>query len=296
MAQLNSFLSYEENVQLAGLLRDSNSFDEDAEYFLDHSMAEVTAKLENQFFDESDDRDCYLEINAGAGGTESQEWVTILLRMYSRFCVQQGLTVDLVSSREGDLNLLKSATIKVCGNFATGWLRTEAGIHRLVRNSPYDSAGRRHTSFASVLILPVIPESAAIVIRPEDIRIDTYRSGGAGGQNVNKVSSAVRITHNLSGIVTQSQSERSQHQNKQIAMDMLISKLAAAAEAKIKSETQELIDSQDTASFGHQIRSYILNPFQNVKDARTKVECSDSKRVLDGDIKQFIIAALAAGE
>jgi peptide chain release factor 2 len=297
LSVIENFNAIEEEILFMAELHSCKLLDESAEHNLDGAISKITSALDSRHFSEEDDSNCFVEIHSGAGGTEAQDWVTILLRMYARFCESLGLSVELVSSKDGDRNtVLKNAILKVSGPMATGWLKTETGVHRLIRNSPFDSANRRHTSFASVSVYPEVKDRAEITVQPKDIRVDTYRSGGAGGQNVNKVSSAVRITHLESGIVTQSQSERSQHQNKQIAMEMLISKLHARQAAVQQTEAQKVLDEQADVSFGHQIRSYVLSPFQMIKDNRTGVETSNSRRVLDGDIKEFILAALKLEE
>ena len=249
--------------------------------------------LEKFFTQPTDGNNCFLEIHAGSGGTEAQDWTSILLRMYSRFAEAKGFKVDLISTKDGDVAGLKNAILKVSGKNASGWLRTEAGIHRLVRISPFDSADRRHTSFAAVTVMPEINNDFQIEILDKDLRIDTFRASGSGGQNVNKVNSAVRITHIPTGIVVQSQSERSQHQNKEYCYGMLKAKLYAAKIAEQTKALEKQMDELPDNSWGNQIRSYVLHPYQMIKDLRTDIQTSDSKGVLDGDLEQFILPALA---
>ncbi|MGB0928504.1 MAG: peptide chain release factor 2 [Pikeienuella sp.] len=241
---------------------------------------------------EADSNDTFLEINAGAGGTESCDWASMLARMYVRWAEQHGYKVELMSTTAGEEAGIKSATYQIRGENAFGWLKTESGVHRLVRISPYDSNARRHTSFSSVWVYPVVDDSIEIEISPNDIRIDTYRSSGAGGQHVNTTDSAVRITHAPTGIVVQS-SEKSQHQNREIAMKALKSRLY---DLEMKKRTQAIQDAHDAKGeigWGNQIRSYVLQPYQMVKDLRTGVETSDSQGVLDGKLDEFMGAALA---
>lgn len=241
---------------------------------------------------EADGNDTYLEINAGAGGTESCDWAQMLARMYVRWAEKRGYKVELTAQSAGEEAGIKSATYLVRGDNAHGWLKSESGVHRLVRISPYDSAARRHTSFSSVWVYPVVDDSIEIDIQPNDIRIDTYRSSGAGGQHVNTTDSAVRITHIPTGIVVTS-SEKSQHQNRDIAMKALKSRLY---DLEMKKRTQAIQDAHDAKGeigWGNQIRSYVLQPYQMVKDLRTSVETSDTQGVLDGDLDAFMAAALA---
>jgi len=243
---------------------------------------------------EADSSDAYLQVNAGAGGTEAQDWADMILRMYLRWCGQRGFKASILEQSDGEEAGIKSVTVKVEGHQAYGWLKTEVGVHRLVRISPFDSNAKRHTSFASVSVSPVVDDNIDIQIEDKDIRVDTYRSSGAGGQHVNTTDSAVRMTHIPTGIVAAVQSERSQHQNRANALLLLKAKLyekelqdreeAAAAEHGEKTDI----------GWGHQIRSYVLHPYQMIKDLRTSVETSDSSGVLDGDIDQFLEAALAS--
>ncbi|MBB4284473.1 peptide chain release factor 2 [Roseospira goensis] len=251
-------------------------------------------ELESLLSGEADSNDCYLEINAGAGGTEAQDWARMMQRMYVRWCEAHGYTVDYLEESEGEEAGIKSCTLQVKGPNAYGWLKTESGVHRLVRISPFDSSARRHTSFASVWVYPVIDDSIEIDIQDKDCRIDTYRASGAGGQHVNRTDSAVRITHIPSGIVVQCQSQRSQHQNRAFAWDMLRARLYEAELQRREAEAQALADSKTDIGWGHQIRSYVLQPYQMVKDLRTNLETSDTQGVLDGDLDRFMAAALAA--
>jgi peptide chain release factor 2 len=242
---------------------------------------------------EADGNDTYLEIHAGAGGTESQDWAEMLFRMYGRWAERRGFKVETVEYQAGDQAGIKSATLLIKGENAYGYAKTESGVHRLVRISPYDSAAKRHTSFSSVWVYPVIDDDIEIEINPADLKIDTYRASGAGGQHVNTTDSAVRITHQPTGIVVASQNDRSQHKNRATAMNMLKARLfereMAEREAAASGEYQE----KSEIGWGHQIRSYVLQPYQMVKDLRTGVTSSSPDRVLDGDIDQYISAALA---
>ncbi len=251
-------------------------------------------ELESLLSGEADSNDCYLEVHAGAGGTEAQDWAQMMLRMYVRWSEAHGYKVEYLEESEGEEAGIKSVTIKVAGHNAYGWLKTESGVHRLVRISPYDSSARRHTSFSSVWVYPVIDDTIEIEIDEKDCRVDTYRSSGAGGQHVNKTDSAVRITHNPTGIVVQCQSERSQHQNRYHAWNMLKARLYERELQMREEEAQALQDSKTDIGWGHQIRSYVLQPYQMVKDLRTSVETSDTQGVLDGDLDRFMGAALAA--
>jgi peptide chain release factor 2 len=250
-------------------------------------------RLQSMLSGEADSNDTYLEIHAGAGGTESQDWAEMLFRMYTRWAEKHGYKLQLVEESEGEGAGIKSATLLVKGNNAYGWLKTEAGVHRLVRISPFDSNARRHTSFASVTVFPVIDQSIEIDIPEKDVRIDVYRASGAGGQHVNKTESAVRITHIPTNIVVSSQSERSQHQNRAICWDMLRSKLYEIELEKKQAETGAFIGEKTDIGWGHQIRSYVLQPYQLVKDLRTGIESRTPDDVLDGDLDPFMAAALA---
>ncbi|MDD2751377.1 MAG: peptide chain release factor 2, partial [Acidithiobacillus sp.] len=262
---------------------------------LDTALAMVE-KLEFQrmFSGEHDASDCFVDIQAGAGGTEAQDWAEMILRMYLRWCEQHGFAAELVEVSEGEVAGIKSASIHVKGDHAFGWLRSETGVHRLVRKSPFDSGNRRHTSFASVFIYPEIDDSFEIEINPADLKVDTYRASGAGGQHVNKTDSAIRITHVPSGIIVACQTDRSQHKNRAEAMRMLRSKLFEMEMKKRDAEKQALEDSKSDIGWGHQIRSYVLDQ-SRIKDLRTGVEVGDTQKVLDGALDLFIEAALKAG-
>ena len=250
-------------------------------------------RLQSMLSGEADSNDTYLEIHAGAGGTESQDWAEMLFRMYTRWSEKHGYKLQLVEESAGDGAGIKSATLLVKGANAYGWLKTEAGVHRLVRISPFDSNARRHTSFASVTVFPVIDQSIEIEIPDKDVRIDVYRASGAGGQHVNKTESAVRITHLPTGIAVSSQSERSQHQNRAVCWDMLRSRLYEIELEKKEAETGAFIGEKTDIGWGHQIRSYVLQPYRLVKDLRTGVESRAPEDVLDGDLDRFMAAALA---
>jgi peptide chain release factor 2 len=249
-------------------------------------------ELEALLDGEADGNDTFLEVNAGAGGTESCDWASMLARMYVRWAEKHGYTVELQSESPGEEAGIKSVTYKISGHNAYGWLKSESGVHRLVRISPYDSAARRHTSFSSVWVYPVVDDTIEIDVQDKDIRIDTYRSSGAGGQHVNKTDSAVRITHFPSGIVVTS-SEKSQHQNRDIAMKALKSRLYQMELDKRNAAINEAHEAKGDAGWGNQIRSYVLQPYQMVKDLRTGVETSDTQGVLDGDLDRFMAATLA---
>jgi peptide chain release factor 2 len=250
-------------------------------------------RLQSMLSGEADSNDSYLEIHAGAGGTESQDWAAMLFRMYMRWAESHGYKLQLIEESEGEAAGIKSATLMVKGENAYGWLKSEAGVHRLVRISPFDSNARRHTSFSSVTVYPVIDQSIEIDIPEKDVRIDVYRASGAGGQHVNKTESAVRITHLPTGIAVASQSERSQHQNRAICWDMLRSRLYEIELEKKKAETGAFVGEKSDIGWGHQIRSYVLQPYQLVKDLRTGVESRAPQDVLDGDLDPFMAAALA---
>lgn len=266
----------------------------EAEKALQAMKEEVEKRqLESMLSGEADPNDAFLEVNAGAGGTEAQDWAEMLLRMYLRWAEKRGFKTTILNRSDGEEAGIKSATIRIHGDMAYGWLKAEAGVHRLVRISPYDSNARRHTSFASAAISPVIDDDIDIEIDEKDLRIDTYRSSGAGGQHVNTTDSAVRITHEPSGIVVACQNERSQHKNKATAMSMLKARLY---EAEIQRREQDAADAHADKSdigWGHAIRSYVLHPYQMVKDQRTACETTDTQGVLDGKIDSFLEAALA---
>ena len=252
------------------------------------------AELQTLLSGEADANDCYLEIHAGAGGTEAQDWAEMLTRMYSRWADAHGHKVEWLEESAGEEAGLKSATLLISGHNAYGWMKTESGVHRLVRISPYDSSSRRHTSFASAWIYPVINDDIDIVLDDKDLRVDTYRASGAGGQHVNKTDSAIRITHLPTNIVVQCQSSRSQHKNRATAEKMLKARLyekeLSDREAEAEAERGEKTD----IGWGHQIRSYVMQPYQMVKDTRTDMETSNVQAVLDGDLDDFMAASLAA--
>jgi peptide chain release factor 2 len=250
-------------------------------------------RLESLLSGEADGNDCYLEVNAGAGGTEAQDWSEMLVRMYTRWAEAHGYKVEWLEESPGEEAGLKSASIRIKGPAAYGWLKTESGVHRLVRISPFDSQARRHTSFASVWVYPVVDESIEIEIQDKDLRVDTYRSSGAGGQHVNKTDSAVRITHLPTNIVVQCQNDRSQHKNRAQAMAMLKARLYEHELQKREAEAQAEADAKSDIAWGHQIRSYVLQPYQIVKDLRTAMEKGNAQGVLDGDIDAFLQASLA---
>ncbi|WP_417460827.1 peptide chain release factor 2 [Kordiimonas sp.] len=253
-----------------------------------------TAELKALLSGEADGNDTYVEIHSGAGGTESQDWASMLFRMYMRWGEKRGFKVETVQYMAGEEAGIKSATLQIRGEDAYGWLKTESGVHRLVRISPYDSNARRHTSFASVWVYPVIDDSIEIDINEGDLKVDTYRASGAGGQHVNTTDSAVRITHQPSGIVVQCQAERSQHKNRAAAMSMLKARLYEA-ELRRREEEANAVNAQKTEiGWGHQIRSYVMQPYQMVKDLRTGEESGQPDKVLDGDLDPFMAAALAA--
>ena len=258
----------------------------------------AAAELEALLSGEADGNDAYLQIQAGEGGTESQDWASMLRRMYVRWADKRGFKVEEMEEREGEEAGIKSATIQIKGENAYGWLKSEQGTHRLVRISPFDSAARRHTSFAAVSISPVIDDNIDIEIDPSDVRTDTYRASGAGGQHVNKTDSAVRLTHGPTGIVVACQTSRSQHKNREEAWRILRSKLYELELQKRAEASEAAHQDKSAIGFGHQIRSYVLQPYQMVKDLRTEVETSDTGGVLDGDIDKFLAAALshAVGE
>lgn len=280
-------------IELAEMENDADLISEAEHAFSALQEIVSEAELESLLNGEADKNDTFLEIHAGAGGTEAQDWAQMLLRMFTRWAEKKGYKVSLNEESIGDEAGIKSATIKVCGHNAYGWLKNESGVHRLVRISPFDSNARRHTSFASVWVYPVIDDSIQIDINPADCRIDLYRASGAGGQHVNRTESAVRITHIPTGIVVQSQTGRSQFQNKDEAWAMLRSRLYEL-ELKKRQEAQGAIEaSKGDNGWGNQIRSYVLQPYQMVKDLRTGYETSDTSGVLDGDLDGFMRSCLA---
>ena len=266
----------------------------EAEAELKKLKAEVARReLEALLSGEADANDCYLEVHAGAGGTESQDWANMLMRMYVRWAEQHGYKVDWLEESEGEGAGIKSATVQIKGHNAYGWLKSENGVHRLVRISPFDSNARRHTSFASVVVFPVIDDRIKIEIDEKDVRTDVMRSGGAGGQHVNKTESAVRLTHIPTNIVVKCQQDRSQHRNRAMAWDMLRAKLFEAEVKRREAKAEAEQDAKTDIGWGHQIRSYVLQPYQMVKDLRTGVSTSNTAGVLDGDLDEFMQAALA---
>jgi peptide chain release factor 2 len=286
----------QENIDLIelGEMEGDQEIVEVAEMALKEMLAEASRKqVEAMLSGEADSNDTYLEVHSGAGGTESQDWANMLLRMYTRWAERQGYKVEVLEMHDGEEAGIKSATILVKGHNAYGWLKTESGVHRLVRISPYDSNARRHTSFSSVWVYPVVDESINIEINESDCRIDTYRASGAGGQHVNTTDSAVRITHIPTGIVVACQQERSQHKNRAKAWEMLRSRLYEAELEKREAAANAEAASKTDIGWGHQIRSYVLQPYQLVKDLRTGVESTSPSDVLDGDLNQFMEAALA---
>lgn len=286
----------QENIELAELaeIEGDEELVTEAENALKAAQSHAArAELNALLSGEADANDCYIEINAGAGGTESQDWAAMLRRMYMRWANAHEMQVEEIDENQGEEAGIKSCTMLVKGENAYGWLKTEAGVHRLVRISPFDSNARRHTSFASVWVYPVIDDNIEVNIDDKDVRIDTYRASGAGGQHINKTDSAVRITHLPTGIAAASQQERSQHKNRDIAWKMLRARLYELELQKREAASQALEDSKTDIGWGHQIRSYVLQPYQLVKDLRTNVETSDTSGVLDGDLDAFMAASLA---
>ncbi|MDP1674694.1 MAG: peptide chain release factor 2 [Burkholderiales bacterium] len=259
-------------------------------------LGDVVEDMEfrRMFANPMDPNNCFLVIQAGSGGTEAQDWAAILERMYLRYCEQKKFSVEVLEESEGDVAGIKSASLKITGDYAFGHLRTESGVHRLVRKSPFDSNNRRHTSFASVFVYPEVDDSIEIEVNPADLRVDTYRASGAGGQHINKTDSAVRITHLPTGIVVQCQSDRSQHRNRAAANAMLKSKLYELELRKRNEQKQAMEDSKTDIGWGHQIRSYVLDQ-SRIKDLRTNVEIGNTQSILDGDLDPFITASLKAG-
>ncbi|MCI2393543.1 peptide chain release factor 2 [Aliiroseovarius sediminis] len=299
MDSVNTYKSMSQDLQDNIDLIELGEMEDDTEVVADAEAAlagltkkAAAAELEALLDGEADANDTFLEINSGAGGTESCDWASMLARMYVRWAEKQGYKVELQSETSGEEAGIKSAAYKISGHNAYGWLKSESGVHRLVRISPYDSAAKRHTSFSSVWVYPVVDDNIEIDVNPSDIRIDTYRSSGAGGQHVNTTDSAVRITHVPTGIVTTS-SEKSQHQNRDIAMKALKSRLYQLELDRRNAAINEAHENKGAAGWGNQIRSYVLQPYQMVKDLRTGHETSDTKGVLDGDLDAFMAAVLA---
>ena len=259
---------------------------------LEHEVGGL--EFRRMFNNPLDPNACFLEIQAGAGGTEAQDWAAMLLRMYLKYAERKGFTVEILEESAGDIAGLKSATLKITAEYAYGTMRTESGVHRLVRKSPFDSNARRHTSFTSVFVYPEVDDSIEVDINPADLRVDTFRASGAGGQHINKTDSAIRITHIPTNIVVQCQSDRSQHRNRAEAMAMLKSRLYEAELRKRQAQQQQLEDSKTDIGWGHQIRSYVLDQ-SRIKDLRTNVEVGNTQSVLDGDLDQFIEASLKQG-
>ena len=276
-----------------GDMEDDGDVVADAEAAIEvlHGKAQQ-AELQTLLSGEADSNDCYLEINAGAGGTEAQDWAEMLVRMYVRWCDSKGYKVESLAESAGEEAGIKSMTVKVKGHNAYGWLKTESGVHRLVRISPYDSSARRHTSFASAWVYPVIDDDIEVAIEENDVRVDTYRASGAGGQHVNKTDSAVRLTHEPTGIVVQCQSDRSQHKNRAAAWSMLKARLYEAELQRREAEARAEHEAKTDIGWGHQIRSYVLHPYRMVKDNRTNFESSSPEKVLDGGIDEFLESSL----
>lgn len=281
-------------LELAVEEEDQETFDE-----IEPELAELEAKLaklefRRMFAGDHDASDCYIDLQSGSGGTEAQDWTNMMLRMYLRWAEAKGFKTEVIEVSEGEVAGLKGATVKISGEYAYGWLRTETGVHRLVRKSPFDSSGRRHTSFASAFVYPEIDDNIQIDINPSDLRIDVYRASGAGGQHVNTTESAVRITHVPTNIVVQCQNDRSQHKNKDQAMKQLRAKLFEFELQKQNAEKQANEDAKSDIGWGSQIRSYVLDD-SRIKDLRTGVENRNTQAVLDGDLDKFIEASLKSG-
>ena len=289
--------SLSDSRELFSMARDENDDGTLASVADDLQGSEKTVadmEFRRMFSNPMDPNNCFLDIQSGSGGTEAQDWAQMLFRMYTRYGEKRGYTVDVLEESAGDVAGIKSAALKISGDYAFGYLRSETGVHRLVRKSPFDSGNRRHTSFASVFVYPEVDDSIEIDINPADLRIDTFRASGAGGQHINKTDSAIRITHLPTNIVVQCQNDRSQHRNKAEAMAMLKSRLYEAELRKRQVEQQKLEDSKTDIGWGHQIRSYVLDQ-SRIKDLRTNVEVGNTQAVLDGDLDIFISASLKQG-
>jgi peptide chain release factor 2 len=283
--------------ELFEMAKDEN--DEGTLLSIEDDSLEIEKQLEGMefrrmFANPMDPNNCFMDFQSGSGGTEAQDWASMLLRMYLRYCERKGFKVEVLEESEGDIAGIKSASLKISGEYAYGYLRSESGVHRLVRKSPFDSGNRRHTSFASVQIFPEIDDSIEVDVNPADLRIDTYRASGAGGQHINKTDSAVRITHIPTNTVVQCQNDRSQHRNKAEAMNMLKAQLYQLELNKRNEEKQALEDAKTDIGWGHQIRSYVLDQ-SRIKDLRTNVEVGNTQGVLDGDLDQFISESLKQG-
>ncbi|OGS89546.1 MAG: peptide chain release factor 2 [Gallionellales bacterium GWA2_59_43] len=286
-----------DSAELFEMAREEN--DEDSLLSIADDVKDIekrVAELEfrRMFSNPADPNNCFIDIQAGAGGTEACDWASMLLRQYLRYCERKGFKVEVLEQTDGDVAGIRSASIKVEGEYAYGLLRTETGVHRLVRKSPFDSSGGRHTSFASLFVYPEVDDSIEIDINPADLRVDTYRASGAGGQHINKTDSAIRITHLPTGIVVQCQNDRSQHKNRAEAMSMLKSRMYEEELRKRQAEQQKLEDTKSDVGWGHQIRSYVLDN-SRIKDLRTNVEIANTQKVLDGDLDVFIEASLKQG-
>jgi peptide chain release factor 2 len=289
-----ALVDIEELLTLAGEENDAELFEEAKSDLALHTSRLESLEFRRMFSGAMDANNAFLEIQAGSGGTEAQDWADMLLRMYLRWAEAKGFDAELLEVSGGEVAGIKSASLHIRGEFAFGWLRTETGVHRLVRKSPFDSGSRRHTSFASVFLSPEIDDDIEVELDMSQVRIDTYRSSGAGGQHVNKTDSAVRLTHEPSGIVVQCQSQRSQHKNKDAAIKQLKAKLYEMEELKRKEVAQEAEDSKADIGWGSQIRSYVLDQ-SRIKDLRTNIESSNTGAVLDGDLDKFIEASLKMG-
>lgn len=286
-----------DNQELFEMARDENDDESLSGIANDSEALEKTVEemeFRRMFSEPMDENNCFIEFQSGSGGTEAQDWANMLFRMYLRYCERKGFKVEVLEQSDGDVAGIKGASIKVSGDYAFGTLRTENGVHRLVRKSPFDSNSKRHTSFASVQIFPEVDDSIEIEINPADIRIDTYRASGAGGQHINKTDSAVRLTHIPTGVVVQCQNDRSQHRNKDEAMSMLKGALYNLELSKRNEEKQAMEDAKTDIGWGHQIRSYVLDQGR-IKDLRTNVEVGNTQGVLDGDLDQFIQVSLKQG-